>query len=205
MKEDDVTRSDPLQRDPASATVTAAAPAASLAPGRPTAAGVLALQRSAGNQGVMRWLARQPKSADPEAAAGLPGPVLVDWGRDPFEVSFTRVKDASSDQLRFSIHYIGPHPTGGRDVKSGALTLDMPITELALAARVVRNDKTTLELDLYGDGRRRVRLVDETSFDARPGQQGRRHQLRTLGDGRSPSVGTLWVLDPKATITDTLS
>ncbi|MEM9491067.1 MAG: DUF4157 domain-containing protein [Myxococcota bacterium] len=92
----------------------------------------------------------------------LPSKVTVNWGGDPFEVSFA-VRGRSSYDRKFVVtaKYTGPHLVDGPFVrdKSKELSTDIGSRAVKAGAAVVKG--TQLSVDLYGDGRQVVSLVDK--------------------------------------------
>ncbi len=175
-----------------------------VAPSAPVAAQVLALQRSAGNAAVAAMLARRPAGAPVLARNGekgdvLPEPVAVNWAGDPFTLSFAHTAD---ERFEFVLTYGGPHPFDGVGVNGKVARFGVRIGPAPLKAQVIRNDATTVAVDLYGDGSRVVKLVDQATLDDRPSTKGRKHDLAAVDRGSSVDTGLIWVHDPKAAKTD---
>ena len=128
---------------------------------------------------------------------GLPDPVNVVWGGDPFRISFQR-KSEGLPYLYFIVQYTGPFPADGVFIKDKTLTLlRVDIDQKPLNARIQSQTDKALALDLYGFGDFIVRLADEILFDPTH-QKGRGHDfaVKFLGDTRINQ--TIWIQDPKA-------
>jgi hypothetical protein len=128
----------------------------------------------------------------------LPAPVTVTWSTDQFEVSFERAREGGSTRLVFAVRYLGKRGTEGPFVRNATQRLGVMIGEAPLRARVLGSDTTSLTVDLYGDGRNLVRLVDRAQLDTRPQRKGREHDLETVVDYTVQATASLWVLDPAA-------
>ena len=174
-------------------------------PAGPTVARLLALQRSAGNAAVTAMLRSQATGPLLQRNGGppsiLPDPVEVKWATDPFTLSFER-SDEDGGRFEFVLTYAGPHPLEGPGVSGKVAKLSVMIGPQPLKARVIRNDETTVSVDLYGDGSKVVKLVDTAKIDDRPLSKGREHDLSAVDLGRSVYARSIWVRDPKASAAD---
>ena len=182
----------------------------------PSAEQIVALQRSAGNAAVARLLSGGPRAtrlvqsrpaavarqhapvADPAQAEVMPAPLKVTWAKDPFEISLAAQRSFGDDKLEIIVHYTGPHATTGPFVKDNTKRLTVSVAPKPLAPKLSTGEGSSVDIDLYGDGRKIVRLRSTPSFDSRPSSRGRQHDLDAVEQGRSVFSSSLWVLDPKA-------
>jgi Domain of unknown function (DUF4157) len=139
---------------------------------------------------------RQPLSARDDE---LPPPVTVTWSTDRFQVSFERGREGSVSRLVFAVRYLGKAPTQRLSVSDATRRVGVMIAESQLNVRVVSSDAVSLTVDLYGDSRHLVRLVDHASLDTSPQRTGRRHDFQAVVDYAVQASGSFWVLDPAAT------
>jgi hypothetical protein len=131
----------------------------------------------------------------------LPEPVEVNWGGDRFQIEFQRT-DRDGGRLEFVIKYLGLHKVDGPFVENKTQRLSTMIGTAKLNARVVRQTSSLIEVDLYGDGSRLVKLIDTVSFDDRLMSRGREHDFKVQVLGKSVAVSSFWVLDPNAKASD---
>ncbi len=128
----------------------------------------------------------------------LPGPVQVNWGGDPFTISFERKKEEGIDYFYFVIRYTGKFPAEGPFVENGIARRAVMIGPAPLNASVVPLPGQRVAVDLYGFRDHIVTLADEVEYDDRSFKKGRRHDLTSKSQGRFASSGSLWVRDPNA-------
>lgn len=177
-------------------------------------AGVIALQRSAGNSAVAGMLARRHVRPAPRPQAAkvlqrsetaeqdlLPPPTAVQWASDAFTVRFERT-ERDGGRFEFVLIYGGEHPFDGPGVDGKTARLSVMIGPAKLNARVTRNDANTVAVDLYGDGSKVVKLVDSAKIDERAFSKGREHDLSVVDRGRSVYASSVWVHDPQASASD---
>lgn len=131
----------------------------------------------------------------------LPEPVEVNWGGDPLQIEFRRI-DEDGGRFEFVIHYKGSHPVSGPFVENKTKRVSTMIGSAKLEARVLRQTNTLVEVDLYGDGSRIVKLTDAVTFDSRPTSKGRQHDFNVMVLGKSVYASSFWVLDPNAKASD---
>ena len=137
-----------------------------------------------------------------EPTDSLPMPIIVSWSGDRFQVSGTRTKAADSDRFTFAVHYLGSHKTSGPFVSDNTQRLDVVIADRPLNVTVVGTDATSITIDLYGDGSKTAKLIDQASVDRRTASFGRQHDLTATLDQQTAALASIWVLDPKATDAD---
>ena len=128
----------------------------------------------------------------------LPSPVQVNWGGDPFTISFERKTEQSVDYFYFVIQYTGKFPTSGPFVEKGIVRHGVMIGTATLNASVIPLVGQRVVVDLYGFRDNTVSLVDEVEYDDRSVTQGRRHDFISKSQGRFASSGSIWVRDPNA-------
>lgn len=131
----------------------------------------------------------------------LPGPIEINWGGDPLRVEFRRTIE-DGGRFEFVIHYLGPHPVSGPFVENKKKHVSTMIGSADLNARVLRQTNKLIEVDLYGDGSRVIKLNDSVSFDSRPTSKGRQHDISVIVLGKSVYASSFWVLDPNAKASD---
>ncbi|MGH2945079.1 MAG: hypothetical protein ACRDPC_02215, partial [Solirubrobacteraceae bacterium] len=176
----------------------------------------MALQRSAGNAAVARLLSGRPQAtgivesrpavvarqsppvADPAKSDVMPAPLKVTWAKDSFEISLAAQRNFGDDKLEIVVRYTGPHATTGPFVKDNTKRLTVSVAPKPLTPNMSAGEGTSVEIDLYGDGRKLVRLRSTPSFDERPQSRGRQHDFDAIVEGSSVFSSSLWVLDPKA-------
>lgn len=132
----------------------------------------------------------------------LPSPGAVNWGGDPFTITFERSQKDGTDRLYVNLEYTGPFPIAGpglegRRARMSVLLGPAPLRAVLRPPNEFAPDETSLSLDLYGDGSRVAKLLDRIQWDPRPGK-GRQHQLAFGIQGGGQSVQSLWVQDPSA-------
>src|SRR5207249_5159834 len=129
----------------------------------------------AGNAAVARLLAGPYGSPVPRpttevvqrnAQDVLPPPMAVTWGSDPFLMSFAR--SASGDRLEVTVRYQGTHPFDGPNVRGNTWSASVDIGTSPMSARLRSRGETWIELDLYGDSSKLVKLGDRPSIGTRP-------------------------------------
>ncbi len=136
-------------------------------------------------------LARDP---DPKADV-LPAAVNVTWMGDPFQITFARSK-TDMERFMFRVKYTGTLKTDGPSIKDNTKELGVGIGPAPLKAVMTAQDGKSVTVDLYGDGTRIAKLVDEHEVDVGL-YKGRRHSLSAKMNGVSQWGGSLWVLDDK--------
>ena len=141
-----------------------------------------------------------PQPGEP-GSPELPEPVPVAWAGDLFTLSFARTEE-DGGRFEFVLTYNGPHPFDGPGVAGRVARLSVMIGPAPLKARVIRNDATTVAVDLYGDGSKVVKVVDTAKIDDRPFSKGRQHDLSAVDLGRSVYARSVWVHDPHASVAD---
>ena len=140
-----------------------------------------------------------PLTAPPGAPADvLPPPRIATWSKDKFEIVFARTGGTLNPQLEMTVRHLGTHPVFG----DGTAKATVVIGPKPLNVQVCSVDATCLTVDLYGDGRKIVRLRDDARMSRPPGGPGRSHVLNTWLDQSNLSSSSLTVFDPKASPAD---
>lgn len=134
----------------------------------------------------------------------LPDPLEVTWGGDEFRLEFRRIEKQGEPAFECAVRYLGPHPIDGPFVQDNTQRLSTTIGPAKLQSTIVGQSATSVDIDLFADNTRVLRVVDEVRFDDRPTKRGRQHALALKVNGKSVSAISLWVLDPNAKATDAL-
>ncbi len=134
----------------------------------------------------------------------LPDPLEVTWGGDKFRLEFRRIQKQGEPAFECAVRYVGPHPVDGPFIQDNTQRLSTTIGPAKLQSTIVGRGATSVDIDLFADNTRVLRVADEVRFDDRPAKRGRQHALALKVNGKSVSAISLWVLDPNAKATDAL-
>jgi hypothetical protein len=130
-----------------------------------------------------------------QAGDELPDDTDVTWDGDTFTLSFDRVMIGSDDTLLVVITYKGKLAFDGAGVRGKAARLRFD----DLGPRLLKVTMTAIDsgvnLDLYGDGTRKIQVRD--TYSTQTGK-GRRHDLELRELGTAHEIITTWVLDASA-------
>lgn len=132
----------------------------------------------------------------------LPDPIELTVGGDPMRLEFKRTTRGGEPAFECVVTYLGPHPVSGPALTGKAQSLSTTIGSAKLVSTVSKKSSNSVDIDLYGDGTRMVRVLDEARYDDRPFSKGREHQLALKVNGKSVDLVSVWVLDPKASAAD---
>ena len=182
--------SDPLEREAerigALVEAGSAAPSAGVAPTvqRPPAASPV----------IHRYV-------DPDGHT-LPDPIALTIGGDKMRLEFKRIQKQGEPAFECAVKYMGPLPTDGPSIQDNTQHLSTTIGTATLKSVVLKQGPASVDVDLFGDGTRVIRVEDEVTFDDRPMKKGRAHRLQMKVNGKSVFAASLWVLDPSAKASD---
>lgn len=132
----------------------------------------------------------------------LPDPIEVTWAKDKFRLEFQRIQKQGEPAFECAVIYLGPHPADGPFIKDKTQRLSTAIGSATLKSVVLQQGPTSVDIDIFGDGTRVIRVADEVRFDDRPISRGREHNLVLKVNGKFASGISLWVLDPAASASD---
>lgn len=137
---------------------------------------------------------------DPEGHT-LPDPIELTIGGDPMRLEFRRIQKEGEPAFECAVKYLGPHPMSGPGLTGNMQRLSTAIGTAKLKSVVLKKTAESVDIDLFDDGTRVIRFLDEVRYDDRPLSKGREHQLSLKVNGKSVHLVSLWVLDPKASAT----
>lgn len=132
----------------------------------------------------------------------LPDPLEVTWGGDELRLAFRRIQKQGEPAFECAVRYLGPHPVDGPFIQDNTQRLSTTIGPATLQSTIVGRGATSVDIDLFADNTRVLRVADEVRFDDRPMKRGRQHDLALKVNGKSVSAISLRVLDPSARATD---
>ena len=133
-----------------------------------------------------------------EAENIIPEPITLTWAGDQFQIQFER----QGNRFEVIVRYQGSHPTDGPFIEDNSTRLEIDIGSKLLNATIRNQTTSSVEVDLYGDRTRIIRLRNTVEFDSRPDSRGRIHNLALQVNGESRYLTSLWVLDPNAKASD---